>query len=86
MIESHMAKIPKVDLHTTTVLVVGGCSLLSFVLILKDKEAKYVLMQTTTITTLTCPTAIQGVVGSSCDGCRTNLLLYVVCNYYMAST
>ena len=30
-----MAKILKVHLHTTTVLVVDGCSLLSFVLILK---------------------------------------------------
>ena len=46
---------------------VDGCSLLSSVLILRDKEGKGVFMTTTT--TLTSPTTIYGVVGSSCDGC-----------------
>ena len=60
----------KVGLYTTTVLVVDGCSLLSLVLFLRDKEGKGALMTNpTTTTSLTCPTLIQGAVGSSCDCC-----------------
>ena len=49
---------------------VDGCSLLSLVLFLRDKEGKGALMMNpTTTTSLTCPTLIQGAVGSSCDCC-----------------
>ena len=60
----------KVGLHITNVLLVDGSSLLSLVLFLRDKEGKGAsLTNTTTRTTLNCPTLIQGAVGSSCDCC-----------------
>jgi hypothetical protein len=46
---------------------------LYFLRIRREKEEKGALLPTktttTTTTTLPCPTAIKGVVGSSCDGC-----------------
>jgi hypothetical protein len=48
----------------------GGCSSLSLVMFLRDKEGEGALMTTTTTSSLRCPTTmIQGVVGSGCDGC-----------------
>ena len=56
--------------HTTTVLVVDGCSLLSLVLFLRSKEEGCALMTTiTTTTTPTCPATMQSVFGSDCNGC-----------------
>lgn len=52
-------------LHKTIVSVVDNYSLLSFVLVLCNKEGQGVLMTTTTTTSLTCPSIIQGVVGSA---------------------
>ena len=40
-------------------------------------------MITTTTTTLTLPTTIQGVVGIDCHGCSLLSLLYSVCSYYV---
>ena len=74
----------QLHLHTTTVLVVHGCSLLSLVLFLRDKEEKAALQTATTTTTLTCPTMIQGVVGSNCYGVAYFLWLNFVCSYYVA--
>ena len=69
-------------LHTTTISVVDGCSLLCLVLTLRDKEGNGPL--TTTTTTLICPTTIQGVVGSDCDnGCSLRSLALFVCSYYV---
>lgn len=48
-------------IHTTTVLVVDGCTLFSLVLVFGDKEGIWCIDDDHT--TLPCPTTIQGVVG-----------------------
>lgn len=70
----------KVLMHTTTTLVVEGCSLLSWPLYLREKEGLGGLITTPTTTTITLPclTMIQNAVSSSCDdGC--GLLYLILC-------
>jgi hypothetical protein len=66
-------------------LIVDGCSLLSLALFLRGKERQGALMTTTTITTLPCPTTIQGAVGVVAMMVVTYFhLFYGVCSYYAA--
>ena len=67
-------------LHTITIYVIDACVVLSLVLFLRDKEEKCIVMTSTITTTLTCPTTIQDVIGSSCDGCSF-LSLALFCLY-----
>lgn len=66
------------QINKTTILVVGGCTLLSLALLLRIRctDGNY------NYNHFTCPTRMQGVVKSSCNGCSL-LFLALFCLYLM---